>query len=325
MNVVSAEVQGDREPRDNSRHTERSRWARKRLWAALALVVLASAYLGSGLYIVEADERAVVRWFGAELAVVGPGMHHRLPWPFTRLDVLKTTAVMKTGVGFTLSDDDQEVVTGKEVLTGDTNLLSVALVLQYVIDDPADYLFQAERSERMIAVLAESILTDTVLGMPVDEVLTTGRLAIQEAVKRETQAMLDRYRTGLRLSTVSIMGMTLDGSVAQAFQDVADAMADREKASNDARTYANNLLPKARGEAHARVSAAHSRKQLRVAEAVGDTTRFLALLREYEKAPELTRARLYAEQLETILAKVKLYVVDSQDGRVPLRLRISEP
>lgn len=136
--------------------------------------------------------------------------------------------------------------------------------------------------------------------------------------------MLDRRRTGLRLSTVSIMGMTLDGSVAQAFQDVADAMADREKASNDARTYANNLLPKTRGEAHARVSAAHSRKQLRVAEAVGDTTRFLALLREYEKAPELTRARLYAEQLETILAKVKLYVVDSQDGRVRLRLRISE-
>jgi membrane protease subunit HflK len=324
VNVVSTEVQGDRGPRDGSRRSERFRWARKRLWAALALVALASAYLGSGFYIVEADERAVLRRFGAELAVAGPGMHHRLPWPFTRLDVLKTTAVMKAGVGFTLSDDG-EVVTGKEVLTGDTNLLNVALVLQYVIDNPADYLFQTERPERMIAVLAESILTDTVLGMPVDEVLTTGRLAIQEAVKREAQAMLDRYRTGLRLSTVSIMGLTLDGSVAQAFQDVADAMADREKASNDARTYANNLLPKARGEAHARVSAAHSRKQLRVAEAVGDTTRFLALLREYEKAPELTRARLYAEQLETILAKVKLYVVDSQDGRVPLRLRISEP
>ena len=115
------------------------------------------------------------------------------------------------------------------------------------------------------------MLTETVVGMAVDEVLTTGRLAIQERVKTETQAMLDRYQSGVQLTSSNIMAITLDPSVAEAFQDVTDAMADREKSRNEARMYANNLIPKARGEAHALVREAQAYKGQRVAEAIGDT------------------------------------------------------
>ncbi len=298
---------------------------RPRHWIGLLVLVLLGTYFATGFYVVNADEHAVVRRFGAVEARVGPGMHYRLPWPVERVDVLKTTSVMKTGVGFNLSENDSQSMTGVEVLTGDTNILSVALVVQYVIRDPAEFLFQTEQPQTLVATLAESVLTQTVVGMPVDEVLTTGRLAIQGRVKLKTQEMLDRYRSGIQISSVSMMSITLDRTVAQAFQDVADAMADREKAQNEARAYANDQIPRARGEANQTVSAAQNYKQQRIAEAVGDTTRFLAVLTEYRKAPDVTRSRIYLDAMEKILPRVKLYVIDSQGGRVPVNLRVTAP
>jgi membrane protease subunit HflK len=121
------------------------------------------------------------------------------------------------------------------------------------------------------------------------------------------------------------MNIKLDPSVAQAFQDVADAMADREKTQNEARAYANDQIPRARGEADQTLASAKNYKQQRIAEAIGDTTRFLAVLGEYQKAPDVTRARIYLDSMERILPKVKLYVLDSQGGRVPINLRVTAP
>ena len=263
--------------------------------------------------------------FGAITARVGPGIHYRLPWPVDQVDVLKTTTVMKTGVGFVLPEAEGETVIGMELLTGDTNIISVALAFQYIISNPADYLFQIEDPQLLIGGLAESVLTETVISMPVDEALTIGRLSIQERVKTKTQEMLDRHQSGIQITSANIMTITLDKSVAEAFQNVANAIADREKKINEAKAYANNLLPKARGEAHSQVLAAEAYQQRRVAEAVGNTSRFLALLAEYEKAPDITRARLYLEAMEKILPEVKKYVIDSEQGSVPVNLRVTNP
>jgi membrane protease subunit HflK len=298
---------------------------RARRWLGLATLLLLAAWLGAGFYVVDTDEQAVVRRFGAIAERVGPGMHYRLPWPVDRVDVVKTTSVMKTGVGFRLPEGERTMAVGMELLTGDTNILSVALVLQYVIRSPAEFLFRIEDPETLIGSLAETVLTETVIGMAVDDVLTTGRLAIQERVKTETQAMLDRYQSGVQITSSNIMTITLDQSVAEAFQEVTDAMADREKSRNEARIYANNLLPKARGEAHAVVRAAQANRQQRIAEAIGNTDRFLALLEEHEKAPEITRSRLYLEAMERILPKVQMYVIDTEKGQVPLNLRVGKP
>jgi membrane protease subunit HflK len=297
----------------------RPRW----VLAAVALAVV--GYLGTGVFTVAADEQAVVRRFGRVSARLGPGIHYRLPWPIDRVDVLRTTTVMKTGVGFQLPDGESTSVTGMEILTGDTNIISIAIAIQFVIANPAAYLVEMETPAALIGRVAESVLTETVVGMPVDDVLTTGRLAVQERVKAGTQAILDRYVSGIQLTSASIMTITLDSAVAQAFQDVASASADRENKINEARTYANTVLPKARGEAQSLVLAAQSYREQRVAEAVGNTTRFLELLAEYSKAPEITRSRLYLESMEKILPKVKKYVVDSEQGRQPINLRLSPP
>jgi membrane protease subunit HflK len=304
-----------------------ARWLRERWRYAIGslALLLVVGYLITGVYVVNTDEHAVVRRFGAVAARVGPGMHYRLPWPVDKVDVLKTTSVMKIGVGFALPASDAETLAGVELLTGDTNILNIALVVQYVIANPADYLFQVQRPEELVGMLAQSVLTETVVGMPVDEVLTTGRLAIQRAVQVKTQELLDSYGSGVQVTSASIMSITLDSAVAQAFQDVADAMSDREKAQNEARAYANDQIPRTRGEAYRLVSDAENYKQQRIAEAVGDTTRFLALLQEHQKSPDVTRARLYIDAMEKTLPKVKMYVIDSQNGRVPVNLRVSAP
>jgi membrane protease subunit HflK len=232
---------------------------------------------------------------------------------------------MKVGVGFVLPSGNVEMPPGPELLTGDTNIVNVNLVLQFVIRDPREFLFQIKDTPAFIEAVAETVLTETIAGMPIDEVLTRGRVAVQERVKAQTQEVLDRRGSGVSIVSASIMAMTLDRSVAQAFQDVANAMSDREKMINEARAYQNNLIPKARGDARTLLSEAEAYKQQRIAEAVGGASRFLSLQKEYEKGPDITRTRLYLEAVEKILPRVRLYVIDSDKGRVPLHLRMSGP
>ena len=300
-------------------------WRRHGYWIIVVICLFLGAHLASGFYLVGADERAVVRRFGAVEAEVGPGMHYRFPWPVDRLDVVKTTSVKKVGVGFAIPTGESAAPPGMELVTGDTNIVNAALVLQYVIRDPAEFLFQIEDAPAYVEAVAERVLTETVVGMSIDEVLTRGRVAVQERVKEETQEVLDHRRSGIRIVSASIMTMTLDRSVAETFQDVANAIADREKLINEARAYASNLIPKARGEARTQLSDAEAYKQRRVADAVGEASRFLALQKEYEKAPEVTRTRTYLEAMEKILPKVLLYIIDSDKGRVPLHLRMNGP
>ncbi len=262
------------------------RLGRRAAWLGGLLALAVAGYLLAGVFTVAADEQAVIRRFGRVAARLGPGIHYRLPWPVDQVDIVKT------------------------------------MTLQYVIRNPSAFLFETENPSTLIGSLAESVLTETVLGMPVDEVLTTGRLAIQEQVKTRTQEILDRYDSGVQITSANMMGITLDSAVAQAFQDVANASADRENKINQGRSYANDLLPKARGEARSIVLAAQSYREQRVAEAIGNTTRFLELLAEYNKAPEVTRTRLYLEAMEKVLPKVKKYVIDSEHGRKPINLRL---
>jgi len=227
-------------------------WPSYRYWILGVLVLFLGAHLASGFYVVAADERAVVRRFGSIEAEVSPGMHYRLPWPVDRVDVVKTTSVIKVGVGFAIATGDSAAPSGMELLTGDTNIVNAALALQYVIRDPAEFLFQIEEPQAFVEAIAEGVLTETVVGMPIDEVLTRGRVAVQERVKAKTQELLDRRRSGIRIVSASIMTITLDRSVVQTFQDVADAMADREKVINEAAERGGGLQATARRRCHRR-------------------------------------------------------------------------
>src|SRR5258708_38156566 len=127
------------------------------------------------------------------------------------------------GGGWARRAGESAAPSGMELVTGDTNILNAALVLQYVVRDPAEFLFQIEEAPPYVEAVAEAVLTETVIGMPIDEVLTRGRVGVQERVKAATQELLDRRRSGIRIGSASIMTMTLDRSVVQAFQDVANA------------------------------------------------------------------------------------------------------
>jgi modulator of FtsH protease HflK len=295
------------------------------LWrgaAAIVAVLALVGWLGSGFHVLAADERGVVRRFGAITAQLGPGMHYVLPWPVSRVDVVKSTSVLKEGAGFRFAGQETEALTGIELLTGDTNILSIALVLQFVIRDPAGFLTRIEQPRELVELLAQCVLTETVATMPVDGVLTTGRLAIQDRVRVRTQTLLDRERSGIQITSASIMAITLDRSVAESFQDVADATADREKTINEAHSYANALLPKARGDAAGTLGDAQNYKRQVAAKAEGEAERFLAVLGEYERAPSVLRTKIYFEEVEKTLRRPKIYVIDSQEsgGRLSVRL-----
>src|SRR5437762_194959 len=150
------------------------RETRRAAWVGGLLALAVAGYVLSGIFTVAADEQAVIRRFGRVAARLGPGIHYRLPWPVDRVDIVKTTAIMKTGAGFELPQRETRGVTGVEILTGDTNIISVAMSLQYVIREPSSFLFEIEHPPALISSVAESVLTETVLGMAVDEVLTTG-------------------------------------------------------------------------------------------------------------------------------------------------------
>jgi membrane protease subunit HflK len=299
---------------------------RKVQLVGILFLVLMVGYLSTGFFTVAPDEQAVIRRFGKIISSrLGPGMHYRIPWPVDQVNTLKTTAVMKTGVGFELvaEGQGQESPLGMELLTGDTNILNIAMVLQYVIQDPALFLFEVEDPQKLIKNVAASILTETVLNLPVDEVLTSGRLVIQDTVKQKTQEALDRYKSGIHVISANIMSINLDPAVVQAFQDVSNARADKERKINEAHSYVNNLLPKTRGEAQSLLLEAQGYKEKKISEATGEANRFKEFLKEYEKSPDVTRTRLYLEYMEKILSKVKKYYIDSDNGKIPVNLRLS--
>src|SRR5207249_1166319 len=151
----------------------------RRAWIAGLIALALAGYLLTGIFTVAADEQAVIRRFGRVAARLGPGIHYRLPWPIDRVDVVKTTSVMKTGVGFELLEGDARVA-GVELLTGDTNIIRVAMTLQYVIRNPAAFLFDIENPSTLVGSIAESELTETSLGTQEKEVPPTGRPVITE-------------------------------------------------------------------------------------------------------------------------------------------------
>jgi modulator of FtsH protease HflK len=212
-----------------------------------------------------------------------------------------------------------------QFLTGDQNIIRMRVVVQYSVSVPADYLFRAVDVARTAAALVEAELARRIARTQVDAVLTTEKLAIQDAVLATAQKRLDDYRAGVRLSTVNIETATAPPEAADAFRDVASARADTARIVSEAQSYANDLLPRARGEARQMIESAGGYRASRINEANGESARFTAVAAEYAKAPEVTGSRLYIEALEQILPKIRKLIVDP-NGNLDLSIiRRGEP
>ncbi len=291
----------------------------------LGLVGGLLAYLGSGFYVVKTDEQGVVRRFGKVVANnIRPGVHYRWPYPFEQVDTPKTTQIKRMSVGFFFTEEGRTTIpntTQSEMLTGDTNIINVQMMIQYTIKDPAEYLFRVYKPDFLIRKAAESVLTQILGSMSVDEVLTVGKVEIQERTRQETQLLLDKYQTGIRIVAANLQAVEPPAAVIDAFNDVSSAKIDRQRFINEAEGLKNELLPKARGEAQKILAEAEGYRIEKINRARGEAEQFLSILQEYEKAQDITEIRLYLETMEKILPSIQKLIVDANQENVPVDVR----
>jgi membrane protease subunit HflK len=266
-------------------------------------------------YIVQPAERGVVKRFGAFHTVTAPGPHLKLPF-IDAVDVVNVDQVNK-------------FQHRAQMLTKDENITDVTLEVQFRIQDAADFLFQDADPGNTIHGAMESTLREVIGKSRLDEIITENRSGIAIAVQQGTQQLLDLYRTGLIVTNVNIQRAEAPEAVAEAFADAIRAREDKERLQNQAQTYANDVIPRARGEAARLVEDARGYKARVVAEADGESQRFLALLREYEKAPSVTRERLYLETMQEVLRNTGKVLLDVKEGSnltyLPLDRMIQQP
>ncbi|MGB5639631.1 MAG: FtsH protease activity modulator HflK, partial [Sedimenticolaceae bacterium] len=273
--------------------------SRKGIGVIIALVVV--AVLGmEAFYIIQPAERGVVTRFGAYHIVTAPGPHLKLPF-IDAVDVVNVDQVNK-------------FQHRAQMLTKDENIVDITLEVQFRIQDAADFLFQDADPGGTIHGAMESSLREVVGKSRLDDIITENRSAIAVAAQQGTQQLLDLYRTGLIITNVNIQRAEAPEQVAEAFADAIRAREDKERLQNQAETYANDVVPRARGEAARLVEDAKGYKARVIAEADGESQRFLALLREYEKAPKVTRERLYLETMQDVLRNTGKVLLDVKEG-----------
>ncbi len=296
-----------------------------RIFGVIA-ILLALVWLGSGIYIVNPGEVAIVRTFGAwNGAQQLEGLHWRVPWPVQRSDVLSVQRVQNMELGFQSIGDIGSGLGVREnpgesrMITGDENIVHVQLVVQYRIRDPAAFLFKVkDPTDRpdgaTLRDATASALRQVVGQRPIDDVLTTGKDAVQVETQALLQRLLDDYETGLQVVNVQLQDVQPPDEVQDAFKDVISAREDRARFINEGQAYREDIVPRARGEAARVEQAAEAFKVERIREATGQANRFISRLAEYRNHPEATRQRLYLETMQRILPNVKVIVVDEDIG-----------
>jgi len=288
-------------------------------------VALLLAYGATGFYTVPTTSLAVTRVFGAIVdAAVPPGVHWWWPRPFGQVDRVEVTRTFLMPVGYFLQDDVRGIqpnVAMSSWLTGDTNILQLRAKVNYRIADPAKFLFDTEAPAEILRYVAGAAFTEAASALPVDELLTSGRLALIERVRTRIQELLDRWGVGLQVLTVNLESVEPPSSVVAAFQDVQNARADRERQISEAETYANGILPVARGEGVGKINQALAFSDQRLNRAHAEAQRFTQLALEHRRAPSLLERRLYLETAERVLPRVRRYVLDpGGNGAMPIRI-----
>lgn len=257
-------------------------------------------YVIFGFYQLDEQERAVVLRLGKYLETVNPGLHWN--WPvIDRVTKVNVTKVQSAGHHSVM-------------LTQDENIVDISISVQYRISDPQHYLLQVKQPEGSLEQAMESALRHVVGGQLMGQIITEGREQIAVDVQQRLQQYLDAYQTGIQIAKVNIEDAHAPAQVQEAFDDVTRAKEDRERLKNEAETYANGIIPEARGRAQRQIEEATGYREQVVSRAEGEAARFDKLLAEYRKAPDVTRQRLYLETMQTVLSNTSKVLVDVPGG-----------
>jgi membrane protease subunit HflK len=291
-------------------------------WLIVAVILL--VYAGTGIYIVAPDERGIVLRFGRVVREADPGPGYHLPWPFEEVIKPPVTQILKEEFGFrTVSvgpparyrDVDPEAL----MLTGDENIVKLQFIVQFKVKTgptgATDFLFNVRDQANTVRDAAEAAMREVLGRNDIDNALTEGKEQIQQDAQALLQRILDQYQVGLEVVTVKLQDVDPPNQVSDAFKDVISAQQDKERLINEARGYANDVVPKARGQAAQLLNEAEGYSAAKVQEASGAAQRFIALQDEYEKAKEVTRLRLYLETMEQVLPRVNKIILDDIAGK----------
>ena len=286
------------------------------------LLLLVWIIFAGPFYVVNPEENGVVRTFGKLSGITEPGLRFKFPWPIQTVDLVNVEEVRRLELGFrTLraggnsgSAQYRKVPTEALMLTGDENIVSVDLVVQYKIKDAGNFLFRVADPKRAVSHASEAAIRQVVGSQPIDQTLTTGKAMIEAQTKILLQKILDSYEAGIFVSEIKLQDVTPPQQVDAAFKDVQSAKEERERLVNVALGYQNEIIPKARGEAAQAFQEAEAYKQKRVKEAEGDASRFTQMLNAYRQAKDVTRTRMYIETMEQIMPKMDKYIVDGKDA-----------
>ena len=283
------------------------------------IVIAIVVWLLLGLYSVGPDEVGVVQRFGKYDRVVGSGINYHFPYPIETVKTPKVTEVKRIEIGFRTVGKNQYRTIEQEslMLTGDENIVDAELIVQYKIKEPINYLFNFIGPELTLREASEASLRTVIGRHNIDEALTSGKFMIQEETKELLQITLDKYETGVIVVAVQLQDVSPPKQVIDAFKDVASAKEDKNRMINEAEGYRNDIIPKARGEAQAMIREAEGFRESRIKRAEGDVAKFKAIVKEYVKAKDVTKERLYLEAMEEILPGIDKYIVpNGEDGNL---------
>jgi modulator of FtsH protease HflK len=288
----------------------------------LVLIILAFVWLASGLYRVGPDEQGAVLRFGKFIKTTQPGLHYHIPLPIETVQTPKVTKVNRIDIGFRSERDSgfssgggvADVPQESLMLTGDENIVNIDFSVFWVIKDAGKFLFEIQDPEGTVKAAAETAMREVIAKSKIQPVLTEGRAQIEIETQEIIQAILDEYNSGIQITQVQTQKADPPDQVIDAFRDVQAARADMERSKNEAEAYANDVIPRARGEAAKIMQAAEAYKQRVVAASEGEASRFVSIYNEYAKAKQVTKDRMYLETMEKVLADIDKVIIDKNSG-----------
>jgi membrane protease subunit HflK len=288
----------------------------------LILIVLLFVWLASGLYRVLPDEQGVVLRFGKFIKTTQPGLNYHIPFPVETVETPKVTKVNRIDIGFRSERDSgfssgggvADVPQESLMLTGDENIVNIDFSVFWVIKDAGKFLFEIQDPEGTVKAAAETAMREVIAKSDIQPILTEGRAKIEVETQEIIQSILDEYNSGIQVTQVQTQKADPPDQVIDAFRDVQAARADMERSKNEAEAYANDVIPRARGEAAKIMQAAEAYKQKVVAASEGEASRFVSIFNEYDKAKEVTQERMYLETMEKVLADIDKVIIEKNAG-----------
>jgi modulator of FtsH protease HflK len=291
--------------------------------AGLIAIVAGLIWLGSGFFIVQEGNRAVVSTFGKYSETKDAGFQWRFPYPVQAHEIVAVTQLQSVEVGRN-SVVQATGLRDSSMLTQDENIVDIRFTVQYRRADARAYLFENNRPDEAVVQAAESSVREIVGRSRVDLVLYEQRDAIAAELVKSIQVQLDRLKAGIVVANVNMQNVQVPDSVQSAFNDAVKAGADRDRFKNEGQAYASDVIPKARGTASRLLEESEGYRSRVVAQAEGDAQRFRSVLTEYQKAPTVTRDRLYLETMQQIYSNVSKVMVDSRSGQNLLYLPLDK-